>query len=186
MFVPFTAGINGIVNVTALTPKRQREIKARISAEAVSVCFFKTDKSDFLCGLNDRGWMASFDWILKPENFAMIIEGMFDNKVSNHKHLQGVMNNLTKQMRCNKGNGDILDSEETAKMLMVMASVYPNFKVDEAGFINTTWHALLKELDYKHASEVLFKLLKVMKFPPPPADIIEKLKIEKLSYLMII
>jgi len=73
-----------------------------------------------------------------------------------------------------------LDSEETAKMLMVMASVYPNFKVDEAGFMNTTWHALLKELDYKYASEALFKLLKVMKFPPTPADIIEKAKIEKL------
>jgi len=73
-----------------------------------------------------------------------------------------------------------LDSEGTAKILMVMASVYPNFKVDEAGFMNKTWHALLKDLDYKHASEALFKLLKVMKFPPTPADIIETAKIEKL------
>lgn len=73
-----------------------------------------------------------------------------------------------------------MDSEQTAKILTVMASVYPNFKVDEAGFMNTTWHALLKDLDYKHASEALFKLLKVMKFPPTPADIIETAKIEKL------
>lgn len=73
-----------------------------------------------------------------------------------------------------------MDSEETAKILMIMASVYPNFKVDEVGLMNTTWHALLKELDYKHASEALFKLLKVMKYPPTPADIIEKSKIEKL------
>lgn len=73
-----------------------------------------------------------------------------------------------------------LDSEETAKVLSVMASVYPNFKVDEVGFMNKTWHALLKDLDYKHASEALFKLLKVMKFPPTPADIIETAKIEKL------
>lgn len=73
-----------------------------------------------------------------------------------------------------------MDSEETAKILMVMASVYPNFKVDEAGFMNTTWQALLKDLDYKYASEALFKLLKVMKFPPTPADIIEKAKIETL------
>ncbi|MBC3886795.1 hypothetical protein GH810_00490 [Acetobacterium paludosum] len=73
-----------------------------------------------------------------------------------------------------------MDSEETAKILMIMASVYPNFKVDEAGLMNTIWHALLKDIDYKHASEALFKLLKVMKFPPTLADIIEKSKIEKL------
>lgn len=73
-----------------------------------------------------------------------------------------------------------LDSEETAKILTVISAVYPNFKVDGAGIMNTTWHALLKDLDYKHVSEALFKLLKVMKFPPTPADIIEMAKIEKL------
>lgn len=73
-----------------------------------------------------------------------------------------------------------LDSEETGKLLAVMASVYPNFKVDEVGIMNSTWHALLKDLSYKHASEALFKLLKILKFPPTPADIIEVAKLEKL------
>lgn len=106
----FNQTVMRLPKVTALTPKRQREIKARISEhgrEAISLCFFKTDQSDFLCGVNDRGWMASFDWILKPENFVRIIEGVFDNKVSIPKHLQGAVNNLTKQMRCNKGGGDV-------------------------------------------------------------------------------
>lgn len=106
----FNQTVIRLPKVTALTPKRQREIKARFSEhgrEAVSVCFLKTAKSDFLCGLNDRGWMASFDWILKPENFVRIIEGVFDNKVSIPKNLQGAMNNLANQISCNKGDGDI-------------------------------------------------------------------------------
>ncbi|MBC3886794.1 hypothetical protein GH810_00485 [Acetobacterium paludosum] len=105
----FNQTVMRLPKVSALTPKRQSQIKARISEhgrKAVSVCFLKTDKSDFLCWLNERGWMASFDWILKPENFVRIIEGIFDNKVSIPKNLQGAMNNLTNQMSCNKG-GDI-------------------------------------------------------------------------------
>lgn len=92
----FNQTVTRLPKVTALTPKRQRDIKARISEhgrEAVSVCFFKTDKSDFLCGVNDRGWKASFDWTLKPENFVKIIEGNYDNKTQIPRNLQGALSN---------------------------------------------------------------------------------------------
>jgi hypothetical protein len=40
----------------------------------------KSFKSDFLNGHNDRNWKASFDWILRPENFIKILEGNYDNE----------------------------------------------------------------------------------------------------------
>lgn len=79
----FNRVVSRLPKVTALTPKRRGIIQQRIKEhgrEAVSVCFFKAGKSDFLCGVNDRGWMASFDWIMKPENFVKILEGNFDSK----------------------------------------------------------------------------------------------------------
>jgi hypothetical protein len=81
--VEFNQVVSRLPKVTALTPKRRNTIKQRIKEhgrEAVSVCFFKTGKSDFLCGVNDRGWKASFDWIMKPENLVKILEGNYDNK----------------------------------------------------------------------------------------------------------
>ncbi|MBC3796453.1 hypothetical protein [Acetobacterium tundrae] len=107
----FNQTVARLPKVTALTPKRQRDIKARISEhgrEAVSVCFFKTGKSDFLCGVNDRGWQANFDWILKPENFIKILEGNYDNKVSIPKNLQGALSNLQTQKQVTEG-GSIFD-----------------------------------------------------------------------------
>jgi hypothetical protein len=80
----FNQVVSRLPKVTALTPKRRNTIQQRIKEhgrEAVSVCFDKAGKSDFLCGINDRGWMASFDWIMKPENFVKIIEGNYANKI---------------------------------------------------------------------------------------------------------
>ncbi len=80
----FNRVVTRLPKVTVPTPKRQGAIKQRIKEhgrDAVSVCFDKAGKSDFLCGVNDRGWMASFDWIMKPENFVKILEGNYDNKI---------------------------------------------------------------------------------------------------------
>jgi hypothetical protein len=96
--------------VTMLTEKRRKLINARLNEydrEAISVCFFKAGKSNFLAGENDRGWVASFDWILKSENFVKVYEGNYDPKVSVPKNLQGALNNLANQMSSNKGDGDI-------------------------------------------------------------------------------
>lgn len=96
--------------VTMLTEKRRKLINARLNEydrEAISDCFFKAGKSNFLAGENDRGWVASFDWILKSENFVKVYEGNYDPKVSVPKNLQGALNNLANQMSSNKGDGDI-------------------------------------------------------------------------------
>lgn len=107
----FNQVVSRLPKVTALTPKRRGIIQQRIKEhgrEAVSVCFFKAGKSDFLCGVNDRGWMASFDWIMKPENFVKILEGNYDNKTQIPRNLQGALSNLQNQYELEQG-GSIFD-----------------------------------------------------------------------------
>lgn len=36
--------------------------------------------SDFCCGLSDRGWRATFAWLLKPSTHLKVSEGEFDNR----------------------------------------------------------------------------------------------------------
>ncbi len=42
--------------------------------------FEKMQNSDFLRGVNDRGWQATFDWAILPSNFQKILEGNYVNK----------------------------------------------------------------------------------------------------------
>lgn len=43
----------------------------------------RIEASDFLAGRTDRPFSCGIDWVLKPANFAKIIEGNFDNKKPN-------------------------------------------------------------------------------------------------------
>lgn len=43
----------------------------------------KIAASDFCNGKNDRGWKASFDWILQPETRLKVLEGKYDNGLGN-------------------------------------------------------------------------------------------------------
>lgn len=70
--------------VLRMTDGRRKTIAARWKAEGKSLDTFKTvfekaAASDFLTGHGARGWVASFDWLLKPEKFAQTLEGKYDN-----------------------------------------------------------------------------------------------------------
>jgi hypothetical protein len=41
--------------------------------------FLRADKSTFLTGGGPRGWRAPFDFFLKPENLAKVLEGAYDD-----------------------------------------------------------------------------------------------------------
>lgn len=43
----------------------------------------------FLIGDNDKGWMASFDWIIETRNLNKILEGNYEPRVSKIKPKQG-------------------------------------------------------------------------------------------------
>ena len=42
--------------------------------------FEKIEKSSFLTGKNNKGWRATFDWIINPTNLVKILEGNYDNR----------------------------------------------------------------------------------------------------------
>lgn len=67
-----------------LTPARIAKIKARLSERPQfewDAIFTKVATSDFCCGHNTRGWLASFDWIIhNTDNGLKVLEGKYDNR----------------------------------------------------------------------------------------------------------
>ena len=47
--------------------------------EQIKAAFEKAEKSSFLKGNNERKWKASFDWLIKAENIAKVLNGNYDN-----------------------------------------------------------------------------------------------------------
>jgi len=64
-------------------PKRVKAISAALvyepSLEAWKNIFTLVAESDFLTG-RVKPWHASFDWVIKPENAAKVVEGTYQNK----------------------------------------------------------------------------------------------------------
>lgn len=86
--------------VRALSDARKKTIKARFNngytLEDFQEVFEKAEKSSFLKGKNNRGWSATFDWLLKDSNFAKVLDGNYDDKKTEkatdnpYAHLKGV------------------------------------------------------------------------------------------------
>ena len=45
----------------------------------------KASLSEFLKGNNNRGFQATFDWLIRPSNFQKTIEGNYDNRDKENK-----------------------------------------------------------------------------------------------------
>ena len=70
--------------VQKLSEGRKKAIKARMNSgytqEDFTTLFRKAQESDFLKGKNDRNWRATFDWLIKDNNMAKVLDGNYDNK----------------------------------------------------------------------------------------------------------
>ena len=72
-----------IPKIKSLSERRKGFIKARVrefNKRAVFEVISKAGTSDFLNGKNQRGWVADFDWIFRPNNFPKVLEGNYDNR----------------------------------------------------------------------------------------------------------
>ena len=72
-------------SVNNLSDSRKEEITARLkkySLEQFEELFINAENSEFLKGANNRKWVATFDWLIKDENFAKVLDGNFNNIVS--------------------------------------------------------------------------------------------------------
>jgi hypothetical protein len=64
--------------------KRQDAVRARVrerGKNSLAKVIENAAKSDFLNGKNDRGFIATFDWLVSPNNFIKVLEGNYDNRV---------------------------------------------------------------------------------------------------------
>ena len=71
--------------VKTISGKRKNSVLARVKEygkEAIKTVIDKATASQFLNGKNDRGWIASFDWVFQhPNNFIKVLEGNYDEKI---------------------------------------------------------------------------------------------------------
>ena len=77
-----------VKEITSITPKRQKHLIARVKEHGLDAIFKAIDnvrQSSFLKGANNRGWIATFDWVFLPNNFVKVLEGNYNNSLSNKK-----------------------------------------------------------------------------------------------------
>ena len=72
--------------VSKLSEVRKKSIKARLNTynyDDFKTLFTKAEASNFLKGKNSRDWQANFDWLIKDNNMAKVLDGNYDNKSTN-------------------------------------------------------------------------------------------------------
>jgi predicted phage replisome organizer len=73
-------GLQQVVKVTG-SSKRGTMLRARVQeygTEGVLEAIGKIRQSAFLQGQNEKGWVITFDWFVKPNNFLKVLEGNYD------------------------------------------------------------------------------------------------------------
>lgn len=61
----------------------------QFTEEDISTAFEKAEASSFLKGNNERKWQASFDWLIKAENIAKVLNGNYDDKETSSFSMKG-------------------------------------------------------------------------------------------------
>jgi len=75
----------GIQQVAIITSERRQAFERLVSQTGVNKDTLKqaiknAAESDFLNGKGPKGWVASFDWIMMPQNFQKVLENNYRNK----------------------------------------------------------------------------------------------------------
>ena len=75
----------GIQQVAIITSERRQAFERLMSQtgvnkECVKQAIKNAAESDFLNGKGPKGWVASFDWMMIPQNFQKVLENNYRNK----------------------------------------------------------------------------------------------------------
>lgn len=82
-----TNGVFGEVRYP-ISEKRKQSIRARVrehGKKAFADVVRKASVSNFLKGGNNRGFVATFDWLIRPNNFQKTLEGNYDNRAKKYE-----------------------------------------------------------------------------------------------------
>lgn len=69
-------------SVRSSSDARKKAIKARLNTYTVDdfkQCFENAEASAFLKGGNNRNWTANFDWLIKNQNMAKVLDGNYND-----------------------------------------------------------------------------------------------------------
>lgn len=84
-------GISPVTKISS-SSKRYTNLKARIreySLGDVLKAISYIPDSPWLLGQNNRGWMITFEWFVKPNNFPKVLEGQYLSKKSRLQNSEG-------------------------------------------------------------------------------------------------
>ena len=75
----------GIQQVAIITSERRQAFDRLVSQtgvnkDSVKQAIKNAAESDFLNGKGPKGWVASFDWMMMPQNFQKVLENNYRNK----------------------------------------------------------------------------------------------------------
>ena len=71
---------------------RHNMTKARIAEYGIDTvvnAIKSINDSEFLKGSNDRGWIITYDWFIKPNNFLKVAEGNYIDQTSDYEKQVG-------------------------------------------------------------------------------------------------
>ena len=79
-------------SITSIQGKRLDSVRARIKeygSEQFRNAIIRATNSDFLKGAGGRGFIMTFDWFIKPNNFPKVLEGNYDNNSNINNYATG-------------------------------------------------------------------------------------------------
>lgn len=81
----YNSNCSSLPKIQKVTDKREKSIDNFLKEFSINqfkdICI-KANSSDFLTGINERGWKADFDFIMRIDKATAILEGKYDNKES--------------------------------------------------------------------------------------------------------
>lgn len=84
----------------------QESLGLGYTIEEFRLVFEMAENSDFLKGQNPRGWSANFDWLIKADNMAKVLEGNYANRTPEKEASQHADRNRFRNFDSRSGSLD--------------------------------------------------------------------------------
>ena len=92
-----------IARCRELSTKRRRQIRSRLTERPLTEwaeVIERIERSTFCRGQNDRGWIASFDWLIgAPDVAVKVLEGKYDDRLKTERPYTAAEMVVAKRMR---------------------------------------------------------------------------------------